>query len=334
MGVQVPALVKLGFRPGFTWDTSDPRVRRVFALMGPTALGQSVTQVNVMVNTLLARWAAPWAPASLFYAERLIYLPQGLLATAMSTVLLPVFSGHAARGEHAEMRNTLNHSLRTLLFVMIPASIGLLVLAEPIVQMLFGRGRFDAAAVAHTAIALQFYAPGLMVFCLAKVFVPAFYALQDMRTPFRIGLRAVALNFVLNVVFVTTWPYDYKHAGLALATVLSEGMNGLTLAVLLHRRLGSPGWTTVFTAAARALGCSLVMALLIRIAHPLLATRLAATDLPAKAVEIAAVLLAIAVGLAAYFASAFLIRAPELAFAREALRRRRTRAVEAVARQE
>ncbi|HMP75769.1 MAG TPA: murein biosynthesis integral membrane protein MurJ [Kiritimatiellia bacterium] len=323
MGVQVPALMNLGFRPGFTWDTSDPRVRRVFALMGPTALGQSVTQVNVMVNTLLARWAAPWAPASLFYAERLIYLPQGLLATAMSTVLLPVFSGHVARGEHAEMRNTLNHALRTLLFVMIPASIGLLVLAGPIVQMLFGRGRFDAAAVAHTAIALQFYAPGLMVFCLAKVFVPAFYALQDTRTPFRIGLRAVALNFVLNVVFVTTWPYDYKHAGLALATVISEGMNGLTLAVLLHRRLGSPGWATVFAAAARALGCSAVMALLISLAHPLLASALTATELPTKVVEIASVLIAIALGLAAYFACAFLIRAPELAFARDALQRRR-----------
>jgi putative peptidoglycan lipid II flippase len=99
LAVQLPALMRRGFQPGFTWDTADARVRRVFALMGPTALGQSVTQVNVMVNTLLARWAAPWAPASLFFAERLLYFPQGLLATALSTVLLPVLSGHAAKGD-------------------------------------------------------------------------------------------------------------------------------------------------------------------------------------------------------------------------------------------
>ena len=328
MGVQLPALMRLGFRPGFTWDPVDPRVRRVFTLMGPTALGQSVTQVNVMVNTLLARWAAPWAPASLFYAERLLYFPQGLLATAMSTVLLPVFSSHAARGDHAELRNTLNHSLRTLLFVMIPAAVGLWALAEPITQLIFGWGRFDAAAVAHTAIALKFYAPGLMVFCLAKVFVPAFYAMQDTRTPFRIGLRAVALNFALNVLFVLTWPLDYKHAGLAFATVLSEGMNGITLAVLLHRRLGSPGWTSILSAAGRALGCAAGMAVILLIAHPTLVHALAAAHLPAKGVQAIAVLGTIAIGIAFYFLVAFLLRAPELAFAREALQRRKKKPAE------
>ena len=172
MAVQMPALMKRGFKPGFTWDLADARVRKVFALMGPTALGQSVTQVNVMVNTLLARWAAPWAPASLFYAERLLYFPQGLLATALSTVLLPVLSGHAAKGDHEKMRETINHGLRTLLFVMIPASVGLLTLADPITRLIFGWGAFDAAAVAHTSIAVRFYAPGLMVFCLAKVLCP------------------------------------------------------------------------------------------------------------------------------------------------------------------
>lgn len=323
MGVQIPSLMRLGFRPGFTWDLSDARVRRVFTLMGPTALGSSVTQVNVMVNTLLARWAAPWAPASLFYAERLLYFPQGLLATAMSTVLLPVFSGHAARGDHAEMRNTLNHSLRTLLFVMIPASIGLLVLAEPIVQLIFGWGRFDAAAVRHTAIALAFYAPGLMVFCLAKVFVPAFYAMQDTRTPFRIGLRAVALNFVLNVVFVLTWPLEYKHAGLAFATVISEAMNGLTLAVLLHRRLGSPGWPAILRAAGRAVACSAIMAGVLLIVRPLLANVLTHASLPGKVVEIGSVLGSIGIGIVAYFGCALLFRAPELGFAVDAIKKRR-----------
>lgn len=323
MGVQLPALVRLGFRPGFAWDIYDKRVRRVFTLMGPTALGSSVTQVNVMVNALLARWAASWAPASLFYAERLIYLPQGLLATAMSTVLLPVLSGHAARGNQAEMRSTLNHSLRTLLFVMIPASVGLLVLAEPIVKMLFGHGRFDADAVRHTSIALQFYAPGLMVFCLAKIFVPAFYAMQDTRTPFLIGLRAVALNFILNVVFVVTWPLEYKHAGLALSTVISEAMNGLTLGVLLHRRLGSLAWASVGRTVIQALLCSAVMAAVISVVVVVLSTALEGAGLPVKVAEVISVLGSIALGMAAYFLCAFVARMPEIGFARDAILRRK-----------
>ena len=323
MAVQIPALMRRGFKPGFTWDLEDPRVRRVFALMGPTALGQSVTQVNVMVNTLLARWAAPWAPASLFYAERLLYFPQGLLATALSTVLLPVLSGHAAKGDHALMRSTVNHGLRTLLFVMIPASVGLLTLAGPITRLVFGWGAFDATAVAHTAVALQFYAPGLMVFCLAKVFVPTFYALQDTRTPFRLGLLAVAINFTLNVVFVLTWPEDIRHAGLAFATVLSEGVNGCALGFLLHRRLGSPGWGQIFLGASRALAASAAMAALLLLAHPALERGLTAAGLAAKLVQVGSVLGAITAGIAVYFLVAAALRAPELDFVRDALSRRR-----------
>ncbi len=323
--IQLPALVRRGFQPGFTWNPRDAQVQRVFRLMAPTALGQSVTQVNVMVNTLLARWAAPWAPASLFYAERLLYFPQGLLATALSTVLLPVLSGHAARGGHEEMRATIAHGIRTLLFVMTPASIGLLVLAEPVTQLLFGWGVFDAEAVAHTSVALQFYAPGLMVFCLAKVFVPAFYALQDTRTPFRIGLVAVALNFSLNVAFVMTWPYDVRHAGLALATVLSEGVNGCALAWRLQRRLGGLPWRAIFAAYGRALLASSAMAAFILLARPLTADALAAAGLPAKAVEALSVLGIIAAGAGVYFAAALLLRAPEIAFVRDAIGKNRAK---------
>ena len=323
LGVQLPALMRRGFKPGFTWDLADARVRQVFTLMGPTALGQSVTQVNVMVNTLLARWAAPWAPASLFFAERLLYFPQGLLATALSTVLLPVLSGHAAQGDHGKMRATINHGLRTLLFVMIPASVGLLTLADPITRLIFGWGVFDAAAVDHTAIAVQFYAPGLMVFCLAKVFVPAFYALQDTRTPFRLGLLAVAINFSLNVVFVLTWPEQIRHAGLALATVISEGVNGFALGFLLHRRLGSPGWGLVFRGVARALFSSAVMAGLLVVARPALERLLVHLGAPDKLVQLGSVLGAIGAGVLAYFLTAALLRAPELGFVREALQRRR-----------
>ena len=151
-----------------------------------------------------------WAPSALFYAERLIYLPQGILATALGTVLLPVLSDFAAQKKHAEMRAAVHHGLRTLLFVMTPAAVGLFVLAGPIVRMLFEHGSFDGWSSLLTARALAFYAPGLMVFCLAKVFVPAFYALrlidENVRAP---RLRDFVAEVMVELVFC------FDGAGLA-----------------------------------------------------------------------------------------------------------------------
>ena len=322
LAAQIPALMRRGYRPGLALDLRDERVLRVFKLMGPAALGLAVTQVNVMINSLLAAWVGPWAPAALFYSERLIYLPQGLLATAMSTVLLPVLSGHAAREEHAQIRETINHSLRSVFFIMAPAALGLLALARPIVQMIFEWNRFTPASTDLTAVALQFYAPGLLVFCLAKVFVPAFYAAQDTRTPVKIGLLCVTLNFALNVLFLLTWPLRLKHASLALATVLSEGVNGLLLGCFLHRRFGSPGWKTIFASAARILLCAGATAACAALIQSRLAGLLDSAGWPAKANQIAAVLASIAAAMGIYFAAAAALRCPEIGHVREAFRRR------------
>ncbi|MBN1270512.1 MAG: murein biosynthesis integral membrane protein MurJ [Kiritimatiellae bacterium] len=325
LAVQLPALIRRGYRPGFALDVKDARVLRVFKLMGPAALGLAVTQVNVMINSLLATWIGPWAPASLFYAERLLYFPQGILATAMSTVLLPVFAGHAARADHGQIRDTLNHSLRTLLFVMAPAAVGLLVLARPIIQMIYQWGNFTTESTMLTARALMFYAPGLFVFCLAKSFVPAFYATQDTRTPVRIGLCAVALNFTLNITFILTLPLYWKHAGLALAMVISEGFNGLTLAYFFHRRLGSPGWRQIVASAARATLAAIVMGLGAFACHAFLFRWGEAHALVPKLNQIISVLLSIAAGMVVYFVCAKLLRCSELDNVLEALRRPRRR---------
>jgi putative peptidoglycan lipid II flippase len=236
---------------------------------------------------------------------------------------LPVFSGQAARAEHREIGATLNHALRSLFFVMAPAALGLLVLARPIVEMIFQWNQFTARSTDLTAVALQFYAPGLLVFVLAKVFVPAFYAVQDTRTPVRIGLACVALNFTLNVIFILTWPLYLKHAGLALATVISEGFNGLALAWCFHRRFGSPGWRSLLGGAARALAAAALMALVVLAAHAGLVGLLAGTAAPAKLAQIAAVLGSIAIGMGSYLLVGWAARFPELQFVIEAVRRRR-----------
>ncbi len=324
LAYQIPSLLRVGWRPGVDADWRDPRVRKVFLLMGPSALGLAVNQVNVMVNSMLALWVGAWAPSALFYAERLIYFPQGILATSLGTVLLPVLSDFAAQKKHREMREAIHHGLRTLLFVMTPAAVGLFALASPIVRMLLEHGSFGPESTMLTARALSFYAPGLMVFCLAKVFVPAFYALQDTRTPVKIGLCGVMLNFTLNVACAVTLPLYWRHAGMAFSTVIAEGFNGLALAYFLRRELGPFGLRGILQGLGRALGASAAMAAVA------VATEYFLTDwlylglhLPRKASQIIGVPAAIALGGAVYFGLARAFRFPELGFVIEALRAKR-----------
>lgn len=320
---QIPALRRQGYRFRFTTHWNDPRLHRVFLLMGPATIGLAVTQINVMINSLMAAWIGPWAPAALFYSERLLYLPQGILATAMSTVLLPVFAGHAAAKRGDEILTTMNHSLRMLMFVMVPAAIGLLVLSRPIIQMLFEWGQFDASSTDLTTLALQCYAPGLLVFSLSKVFVPAFYAHQDTRTPVKIGIACVLLNLILNVVFLITLPVNIKHAGLAASTVIAEAFNGFVLAWFVHHRLGSPGWIHMISSAAKALLASGVMALFLWLSLPLVQEQLLALGAPQKIAQVASVLSVIAAGMLVYIAAMRALRGQELGEAITAIRRRK-----------
>jgi len=322
-GIQIPRMMQYGYRPGLSLRVGDEKVRRILHLMGPASIGMAVTQINVLLDRLMAVWIGVWAPAALFFAERLIYLPQGLFATALSTVLLPVFSGQAARADHTRLRETVRYSLCNLLYVMIPASAGLLVLAVPIVQMIFERNAFTEASTAMTALALQCYAPGLLVFSLSKVFVPAFYAMQDTRTPLRTGLVAVCVKLGCSVVLIMTLPTHLKHGGLAAATVIGEGVNGILLGYMLHRRVGSPGWGTILKTAARCLGASVIMAWASWRSHHLLAGWMQepwGEDHVFSSV--APVLGAIGVGIAVYAVATWLLRAPEIRAVSGALKRR------------
>lgn len=321
LGVQLPALIRLGYRPGFALNLADPRVRRVFILMGPAALGLAVYQINAAIDSFLAAWVGPWAPAALFFSERLLYFPQGILAAALSTVLLPVLSDHAANQDYPRIRETLNQSLRSLLFVMIPAAVGLLVLARPIIEMIYQWRRFDNWSTVLTSRALWFYSPGLVVFCLAKVFVPAFYATKDTKTPVRIGLACVALNFALNITFILTFPEYWKHAGLALATVISEGVNGLTLAWFVHRKIGPLGWRQIVMSVGRIFVAAGIMGPLAWSARRTLYAALA-PSLPAKLAQITAVMGGIAVAVVFYGIITRLLQCPEWQTVRQALTRR------------
>jgi putative peptidoglycan lipid II flippase len=319
---QWPALLKLGFKPRFKIDLHDPRIRRILFLMGPAALGAGITQINVLIDSYLAVWIGPHAPAALFYSERMIYFPLGIIATALGTVLLPTFSAHSAENDQEGFRNTLSDSLRHLLFIMLPAAIGIFALAPAILSTLFEWGGcFDADSTDLTTLALRCYAPGLVVFSLSKVFVPAFYAMKDTRTPVKIGLFTVALNLCLNILFILTLPQHIKHAGMALATVLAEALGMLWLGLLLSKRIDCIEWSKIRCSFRRCLLAALLMGWACWSSLPIL-SNLLQSFLPRKIEQIVATGLAVALGITTYLLAAKLFRCIELKEISQALRKR------------
>lgn len=319
--VQWPVLRRFGWMPHFSNHWKTPRIRKMLLLMGPAAVGMAVTQVNVMIDRLLALWVSPEAPSALFYSERLIYFPLGLIATALGTVLLPVFSGHASRHDCDKIRDGIADGLRHILFVMIPAAVGLLVLATPIVQMIFEWKEFDASSTWLTAIALQCYAPGLVIFSLAKIFVPAFYAMQDTKTPFKIGIAAVVLNILLNITFILILPQGVKHAGIAAATVLAEAFSIICLALILQKRIGRPDWKQIGDTAGRALAAAAVMGVVVVAIHGLFPNLGIYDAVGVKMGQILAVAVSIGIGGIVYLAVGRLLHLREISELLRAFRR-------------
>ncbi len=321
--MQWPQLAACGFRLRASLDWRDPRVRRVWTLMGAAALGVGVTQINVLLNRFVAVLIGQGAPSYLYYAERLIYFPLGLFATALGTILLPAFSGHAAQDRPDLIRATLGQSARQLLFVMMPAAAGLLALAGPIVRLVFERGDFSPATTAMTTLAVQCYAPGLLVFSLLKVLIPVFYAQQDMKTPVKVGGACTLLNVALMLLLMR----PFRHAGIALATVLSTACQVVILAVLVQRRIGSPGWPALARSAGSAAAATALMVAAALGLFRVLARAGWAGGCAGLAGQVLPLGLAMAAAVLVYAGAAALFRCPELAEFAAALRSRRRAAV-------
>ena len=301
---QIPALHHHGFRFNICWTglLKDPRLIKVLARMGPAALGMGLIQVNVCVDKLLAYWADTAAPAALEYAERIVYLPLGMFGTAFMTVLLPTFSRQASRGDYPELRRTLERAMRNMILIMAPCSAGLLALAFPSIEAIYRTrdGTFDHASAVLSARALAAYAPGLLVFSFQKALVPAFYGMQDLKTPLRVSLSGLLLNITLNVTSVILLPPGWKHCGIAASTVLTSAVNGLTLAVILHRRIGAPCAAGVLGTLAKATAAAALAAATALAAHTLLARWLPGLTGAHKLTQITAVTGAILTAAIAY----------------------------------
>ena len=214
-----------------------PRMRTVGLLMLPAIFGAAVYQINILVGTLLASLLPEGSVSYLYYADRLVQFPLGIFAQAAATAVLPSLSRQAANGDHAGMGDTFGHAMSLVLFLTIPAMIGLIILREPIVALLFQRGAFDNQATRLTSDALLYYALGLWAFAAVRIVVSTFYAMQDTRTPVISATFSIATNILLGMALMG----PMKHCGLALATALSSIVNLALLVYILKKKLAASG---------------------------------------------------------------------------------------------
>ena len=233
--VQLPALLRQGARYHFSLRWQDTLVREVAWLMGPRVLGLLFVQLNFLVNTILASGLPGGSLSALNYAWLLMLLPQGIFAQAVATVAFPTFSAQVAAGNRAQLLETLTGLLRLVLFLSIPAACLLFILDEPLIQLLFQRGRFDEASTAAVAYALRFYALGLVAHAVVEIVVRVFYALHDTATPVVVGVATMALNILLSLALIGRLSYG----GLALANSIATAAEMFLLLILLDRKLRS-----------------------------------------------------------------------------------------------
>ncbi len=232
---QLPFLHSLKLTPRPHWDLQHEGVRRILKLMGPAIFGVSVSQINLLLDTVLASFLPTGSVSWLYYSDRLVEFPLGVFAIAISTVILPSLSRDQAAANSEQFSSTLDWAIRMVLFIALPAAVALMLLAEPILMTLFQYGKMTANDISMAVLSLRAYSVGLLAFMLIKVLAPGYFSRQDTRTPVAIGIKAMAANMLLNVVFVVPLHHYWQigHVGLALATSLAACLN----AWLLYRGL-------------------------------------------------------------------------------------------------
>lgn len=231
--MHIPVLKSKGmhFAPAFNWR--HPAVKRILLLMGPMVFGFSITQINIVVDRMLALWIGPGAVSTLYFGDRLMELPVGIFGIALGAASLSVMSKQAARKDISALKETLIYSLRVIFFISLPAMAGFIVLRYQIVSVLFERDAFTKTAAIACSRVLFCYALGMLAYLSVKVITQCFYSLQDTKTPVKIGTCMVFLNFILNIILMI----PLREAGLALATAICATLNMSILLLFLSKRL-------------------------------------------------------------------------------------------------
>ena len=264
LAIQIPALARIGMLPRISFRIGeafrDPKTRETMRLMGPAVFAVSVAQLSLIINTNIASRLTAGSVSWVNYGDRLMEFPSALLGVALGTVLLPSLARAGARGEHAEYSALLDWGLRLCVLLAVPCMVGLAFMAEPLTAMLFHYGRFRDLDVAMTQQAVVGYSVGLLGLIAIKVLAPGFYARKDVRTPVKIGLLALVVTQLLNLLLVPI----FAHAGLTLSISLAAMVNAGLMMIGLYRRQTwrpAPGWPALL--ARVVLGAIAMMAILI-----------------------------------------------------------------------
>lgn len=261
LAFQIPFLKKIGMLPRVRLSWTDPGMRRVIRQMGPAVFGVSISQISLIVNTVIASFFVVGSVSWLYYADRLMEFPSGLLGAALGTILLPSLSKCNAGDDRAEYSRLLDWGLRLTFMLAVPSALALGMISVPLLATLFERGAFTAHDVLMTSHALIGYSVGLIGLILVKILAPGFYARQDIKTPVKIGIVTLIATQLMNLLFI--YGLHLQHAGLALSIGLGACFNSAVLFYFLRKNdiyRPEPGWPVYFAkiaVAVAALGVAL-----------------------------------------------------------------------------
>ena len=303
LALQLPFLARKGLRLMQKATLVHPELKKIGRLFIPATIGAAVFQVNTLVGNLLASFLPAGSISYLYFADRLVQFPLGIFGISTATALLPSLSRLTADGDHDAVVQTFGFAMRLVLFISFPAMIGLVVLREPVVALLFQRGQFDAEATRLTAVALLYYACGLWAFSSVRIVTTVFYAMQDVQTPVKIGMLSIGANLLLGWLLMK----PMQHAGLALSLTLSSALNLFLLLATLRSRMGSLGGRRIAASACKTAICSGIMGLTVWV----VSTRLLSGSAQSPGRLAGGLLLSIITGLAAYGLLALMVNGSE-----------------------
>lgn len=280
-----------------------PALARMARLMAPAVVGGAAYHLNILVATMLASLLPEGSVSYLYYAERLVEFPLGVAAMAAATAILPSMAHSAAAGDLRALRETFEYALRLVSFATIPAAVGLILLGEPIVVLLFARGEFSALDARLTVQALSYYALGLWAFAAVRIAVAVFFALQDGKTPVRAALLSILANLLLGIALLQ----PLAHGGMALAASLASVLNLTLLLAALHRKIEGMDWRAVTRCLVRSLISAGLMAPVVLAVSRLMIPE-ASPSTAALALGVAA---SVAAGAIVYWSASLLLGSPE-----------------------
>jgi len=289
--------MKEGMLPRFTFPKLTPNIKKLLVIIGPAAIGAGVAQINILIDMIIASKFEN-AVSFLYYADRLYELPLGVIGVAVATALLPTLSRHIQANEHAEASQKTDQAITLVMLLGIPSCFALLSIANPIIQVIFEHGEFDAADRAATAPALIAYAAGIPAFLLIKIFATHFYAAQDTKTPVKIATFCVAVNLVLNLILMQY----IQHVGLAVATSVAGWLNAILMGMSLSKRGAYHPSPIVFSTTGRLIASALVMVVVLELIALSFENMFSAPHIIMQAVALTGL---VGAGVITYFATVF-----------------------------